>query len=133
MGPVRVADHPGGVRLLTLDRPPANAEDESLMRALGDAVSTAREDAAVRAVVLTGEGPFFSGGFDLAAPRRDDATATQLREQFRDVHLGLLTLPKPTVAMAARRMPTLAPLKRTCRIRWGSRSRSSRARARAAP
>ena len=99
MGPVRVADHPGGVRLLMLDRPPANAEDESLMRALGDAVSTAREDAAVRAVVLTGEGPFFSGGFDLAAPRRDDATATQLREQFRDVHLGLLTLPKPTVAM----------------------------------
>jgi len=99
MGPVRVADHPGGVRLLTLDRPPANAEDETLIGALGEALAAARADDAVRAVVLTGQGPFFSGGFDLAAPRRDEATARRLRDQFRDVHLDLLAFPKPTVAM----------------------------------
>src|SRR5512136_2800091 len=99
MGPVRVADHPGGVRLLTLDRPPANAEDETLISALGEALAAARTDDAVRAVVLTGQGPFFSGGFDLAAPRRDEATAHRLRDQFRDVHLDLLACPKPTVAM----------------------------------
>jgi len=99
MGPVRVADHPGGVRLLTLDRPPANAEDETLIGALGEALAAARTDDAVRAVVLTGQGPFFSGGFDLAAPRRDEATAHRLRDQFRDVHLDLLAFPKPTVAM----------------------------------
>jgi len=99
MGPVRIADHPGGVRLLTLDRPPANAEDETLIGALGEALAAARADDAVRAVVLTGQGPFFSGGFDLAAPRRDEATARRLRDQFRDVHLDLLAFPKPTVAM----------------------------------
>ncbi len=99
MGPVRIADHPGGVRLLTLDRPPANAEDETLIGALGEALAAARADDTVRAVVLTGQGPFFSGGFDLAAPRRDEATAQRLRDQFRDVHLALLAFPKPTVAM----------------------------------
>ena len=99
MSTVRVADRDGGVRVLTLDRPPANAEDETLLRDLGAALAAARADDAVRAVVLTGAGAFFSGGFDLAAPRRDDADAARLRDLFRDTHLALLTLPKPTVAM----------------------------------
>jgi hypothetical protein len=30
MSTVRTSDHDGGVRLLTLDRPPANAIDETL-------------------------------------------------------------------------------------------------------
>ncbi len=53
----------------------------------------------MRAVVLTGAGPFLSGGFDLRAPRRDAASARQLRALYRDTHLALLALPKPTVAM----------------------------------
>jgi len=96
---VRSDDHDGGVRVLTLDRPPANAIDESLMRDLAAAVDTARDDDAVRAVVLTGAGTFFSGGFDFAAPRRDDTVATDLYERYRAAHLKLLTLPKPTLAM----------------------------------
>src|SRR5439155_2654155 len=42
---------------------------------------------------------FFSAGFDLAAPRRDDAEGARIRDLFRDTHLALLALPKPTVAM----------------------------------
>jgi len=99
MSTVRVAHRDGGVRVLTLDRPPANAEDETLLRDLGAALAAARADDAVRAVVVTGAGAFFSAGFDLAAPRRDDADAARLRDLFRDTHLALLTLPKPTVAM----------------------------------
>jgi enoyl-CoA hydratase len=53
----------------------------------------------VRSVVLTGAGAFFSAGFDLRAPRRDDDDARRLRASFRATHLALLTLPKPTVAM----------------------------------
>jgi enoyl-CoA hydratase len=96
---VRCEDHAGGVRVLTLDRPPANAIDETLMSDLSAAVEAARSDADVRAVVLTGAGPFFSGGFDFAAPRREDAVALDLYERYRDAHLKLLTLSKPTIAM----------------------------------
>jgi enoyl-CoA hydratase len=96
---VRVDDRDGGVRILTLDRPPANAEDEGLLTDLSTALGAAAADDAVRAVVLTGAGAFFSGGFDLAAPRRDDTAARTIRDLFRDTHLRLLTLQKPTVAM----------------------------------
>jgi enoyl-CoA hydratase/carnithine racemase len=99
MSTVRSADRNGGVRVLTLDRPPANAEDESLLGDLGAALARAAADDGVRAVVVTGAGRFFSGGFDLAAPRRDDASGTLFRDLFRDTHLLLLTLSKPTVAM----------------------------------
>jgi len=98
---VRADDREGGVRLLTLDRPPANALDERLLADLAAALAAAAADAAVRAVVLTGAGAFFSGGFDLSAPRRDETAARRLRALYRDAHLRLFTLPKPTVAMVA--------------------------------
>ncbi len=99
MSTVLTDDRDGGVRLLTLDRPPANAIDEELLEDLGAALDEARRDDRVRAVVLTGAGKFFSGGFDLAAPRREDADTLRLQGLYRDAHLALLTLPKPTVAM----------------------------------
>jgi enoyl-CoA hydratase len=98
MTTVRRDDHPGGVGVLTLDRPPANALDETLLADLGAALAAARGDDGVRAVVLTGAGAFFSAGFDLSAPRRDDAAARRLRTMYRDVHVDLLAFPKPTVA-----------------------------------
>lgn len=96
---IRANDHEGGVRLLTLTRPPANALDESLLMALGEALNAAQADPGVRAVVLTGDGRFFSGGFDLAAPRRDAAAARQMRILYRALHAELLGFPKPTLAM----------------------------------
>lgn len=99
MPTVRADDHPGGVRRLTLDRPSANAIDETLLADLLAALDAAAADDDVRAVVLTGEGRFFSGGFDLMAARRDDAQAARLRALYRDAHLRLLGLPKPTVAL----------------------------------
>jgi enoyl-CoA hydratase len=99
MTTVRSADRDGGVRVLTLDRPPANAEDETLLGDLGAALDRAGADDAVRAIVLTGAGAFFSAGFDLRAPRRDEASTRALGELFRDTHLRLLAFPKPTVAM----------------------------------
>jgi Delta3-Delta2-enoyl-CoA isomerase len=99
MATVRAEDRDGGVRLLTLDRPPANAEDEALLSDLGAALAAAADDDRVRAVVLTGAGRFFSAGFDLSVPRREDEVAERLRDLFRDTHLRLLAFPKPTVAM----------------------------------
>ena len=99
MSTVCVEHRDGGVRLLTFDRPPANALDETVLADLAAALDDACSNDAVRAVVLTGAGRFFSGGFDLAAPRRDGEAARLLRDLYRDTHLRLLTLPKPTVAM----------------------------------
>jgi len=76
--PVRSDLREGGVLLLTLDRPPANAIDEAMLEALESACSAAARDPGVRAVVLTGAGAFFCGGFDLvrsAATRREHAVS----------------------------------------------------------
>ena len=99
MSTVRVEDHAGGVRKLILDRPPANAEDETLLADLGAAVDDAAADDAVRAVVLTGAGKFFCAGFDLASARREGDEVAVLTTTFRDTHVKLLSIPKPTLAM----------------------------------
>ncbi len=99
MGTVRVDDRDGGVRLLTLDRPPANAIDETLLADLAKALDDARSDDAVRALVLTGSGRFFSGGLDLSEPFRDSESMRKRLQLYRDSHLHLLTFPKPTIAM----------------------------------
>lgn len=98
MSTVRITDH-DDVRVIALDRPPANALDESLLGDLLGAVDEAVRSAAVRALVLTGTGPFFSAGFDLRVPRRELDDARRMRDLYRDSHLALLACPKPTVAM----------------------------------
>jgi enoyl-CoA hydratase len=99
MSTVRASDREGGVRVLTLDRPPANAINEDLLRDLHSALDDARRDTAVRAIVLTGAGAFFGAGFDLASPPRDAAATARLATLYRDAHMALLSFPKPTLAM----------------------------------
>lgn len=98
-GTVRADLRDQGVLVLTLDRPPANAIDESMLSDLASACAAAEADPGVRAVVLTGAGAFFSAGLDLRAPRRDAAAGRRLRELYRSAHLALLGLSRPTVAM----------------------------------
>src|SRR5205085_3221966 len=84
---------------VVLDRPPANAIDESLLVALEEAVDAAVTDDAVRALVLAGRGPFFCAGFDLRAPARDETGVRAIVERYRSSHRALLACPKPTVAL----------------------------------
>jgi enoyl-CoA hydratase/carnithine racemase len=99
MNTVRQETRDGGVCMLTLDRPPANAIDETLLTDLHAALNAARGNEAVRAIVLTGAGAFFSAGMDLTAPARDAAATTRLWALYRDTHLALLACLKPTIAM----------------------------------
>lgn len=99
MATIQVTDHDGGVRVLGLDRPPANAIDETLLADLQAALAAASADEAVRAVVLTGRGAFFCGGFDLSAPPRDAEQTMRLGLLYRDAHVALLGCLKPTVAL----------------------------------
>lgn len=96
---VRTEDHPGGVRVLTMDRPPANAINNDLLVDLDAALVSAESDDGVRAVVLAGAGRFFSGGFDLKAERRMGEEVTAAAVHYKATNRRLLAVTKPTVAM----------------------------------
>jgi len=59
---VEAKDIGDGVRMLALNRPPANAINREFNRALAEQCDAARTDAAVRTVIVAGNGRFFSGG-----------------------------------------------------------------------
>ncbi|WP_116450243.1 enoyl-CoA hydratase/isomerase family protein [Blastococcus litoris] len=70
----------GHVRVLTLDRPERrNALSSPLQADLVEELLRSTEDAEVRAIVLTGNGPAFCAGFDLKEIRERD----QRGERFR--------------------------------------------------
>jgi enoyl-CoA hydratase/carnithine racemase len=97
---IEARDLDGGVRVLTLNRPPANAFTPELLTALRVACGTAENDESVRAVIVTGTGRFFSGGLDL----RHVAAGSQQHPFGADFGrndgiFALWTLSKPTVAM----------------------------------
>src|ERR1700680_1152198 len=86
--PVRL-EKEGAVGILVLDRPPANSYDYTFLRSLAGAIDDARNDAEVRAVVVTSASEkFFAGGADVAVvaagtPRSRTMTALMAHEAFR--------------------------------------------------
>ena len=54
--------------VITLNRPPANAISEALIRELNEALNSVRDDPSVRSVIITGAGDrIFCGGADLGS------------------------------------------------------------------
>jgi len=90
--------HQGDVLVLRLNRPPAHAFTTELLADLDTAVRDAAVDEAVRCVVLTGSGSFFSGGFDMKAPPRGAAAAVEMANLYHSAHRRLVALSKPTIA-----------------------------------
>jgi methylglutaconyl-CoA hydratase len=95
----------GSAAVLTMNRPDRrNALSQSLIAALTDAFSRARDDAAVRSVVLTGAGASFCAGMDLAELQESVSRPAEQPPVWDDaLRLAKLydliyTLPKPTVA-----------------------------------
>jgi enoyl-CoA hydratase/carnithine racemase len=90
-----------GVLLIALNRPDRrNAIDDATADALRAAFERAATDAAVRAVILTGEGRAFSAGGDLSRFERDWDPREFRHESHRLTQLISLVerLEKPTVA-----------------------------------
>ncbi|WP_104018818.1 enoyl-CoA hydratase/isomerase family protein [Roseovarius nitratireducens] len=87
----RVRD--GGVLVLRLDRPVANALVPEMRAALVAALDEAAQDAACRAVVIAGAGTGFSSGLDLS----EDMTAPRAPTPGDLCH-AMASCPKPVVA-----------------------------------
>jgi len=86
--------------LIRLNRPDVlNAFDAPMRSALRDAIQAAEHDTDVRAVVLTGEGRFFSAGADLKAGTLNATQAkTQLLEEYGPALTAIAEMPKPVIA-----------------------------------
>ncbi|HLR65064.1 MAG TPA: enoyl-CoA hydratase [Pseudogracilibacillus sp.] len=53
------------IAVLTIESPPANALSSKLIQAINDQLTKIEEDASIKAVILRGEGRFFSAGADI--------------------------------------------------------------------
>jgi enoyl-CoA hydratase/carnithine racemase len=91
----------GGVLRVVLNRPAQrNALSAALMTALGEALVRAARDAAVRVVVIAGNGPAFCAGHDLRELRADPRRAAYERvfAQCSELMLQVVRLSKPVIA-----------------------------------
>ncbi len=84
-----------GIAVLTMDNPPVNSLGLGNRRFIADAVRRAEDDAAVRAIVLTGRGRAFCGGADIREFNRPEATAAP---DLVDVITQVEACNKPVVA-----------------------------------
>jgi enoyl-CoA hydratase len=98
-----IVDTRGHVRVLTLDRPERrNALSSALQADLIEELLGCAEDAGVRAVVLTGNGPAFCAGFDLKEIREADQRGEHFRPPMNRPNRSLFEVvtetPVPIVA-----------------------------------
>ncbi len=103
-GPVLTALDQGVLRL-TLANPPANALSLKLMAALQDELDRARDDKAVRVVIVAAAGKLFSAGHDLkemtarrADPDRGRAFFAETMARCSALMQTIVGLPKPVIA-----------------------------------
>ena len=95
----------GGVLRVTLARPDVrNAFDDVLIEELTRAFTEARENPAVRVVVLAGEGPTFCAGADVNWMRKAGGYSRAENEADAERMAGMLrsidSCPKPVIALA---------------------------------
>ena len=103
MSSVRIERRDGGVAWVTMARPAVfNAFDEAMIGALDDAFAALSGDAAVRVVVLAGEGKHFSAGADLQWMQRASEAPLDWNvadaRRFAAMLSRIDACPKPTVA-----------------------------------
>lgn len=95
----------GNVGIITLNRPAQyNVISQELALAFCTAIREYAEDATLRAVVLTGNGPAFCGGGDIRfmnAAREEGRTVASFENLFPMLHgaiLNMREMPKPIIA-----------------------------------
>lgn len=89
-----------GVAIATINRPPANALAQQLIRELDELLTELEQNDEVRVVVLHGEGRFFSAGADIKefTVLETKGEAEKLSENGQSVFERLETYSKPVIA-----------------------------------
>jgi enoyl-CoA hydratase len=88
-----------GVEILTLKHPPVNALSTSLLAGLSQQVDAISQDPKIRAVVLTGDGQYFSAGADLKEMATLDlANAPEVVRKGHALFRRISTLRPPVIA-----------------------------------
>lgn len=94
-----LADDDGAVRTLSFNRPTRlNAFTSASYRRLGTLLREASRDAAIKVVVLRGQGRAFSSGVDLEELAAGHESGLALRDTFDELVEALVDLPKPLIA-----------------------------------
>ena len=102
-GPVVHTRVDGGVLVVVLDRPKANAIDAATSREMGRVFAGFRDDPSLRVAVLTGAGErFFSAGWDLGAAAAGEEFEADYGEGGFGGFCELPGRPKPWVPTSRR-------------------------------
>ena len=90
----------GAVATITLNRPASlNSFNDEMRADLAAATAQAREDRAIRAVILTGAGRCFSAGADLKAGFKTGAEVEQLlNNEYRPSLVDIAEMEKPVIS-----------------------------------
>jgi 3,2-trans-enoyl-CoA isomerase len=88
-----------GIAVVTIQRGKVNAINEPLVDHLRDRLESLANDAAVRAIILTGRGKFFSFGLDIPELYGySQASFALFLQKFTDLYTQLFVFPKPVIA-----------------------------------
>jgi 3-hydroxyacyl-CoA dehydrogenase len=85
--------HDGNIGVIVIDNPPVNALKNAVRSGLFDALSRAREDASIEALVITCAGRTFIAGADISEFGKPPQRPTTI-----DVIAAIETMPKPVIA-----------------------------------
>jgi enoyl-CoA hydratase/carnithine racemase len=94
---VLIEEHPEGVALLRLNRPPLNPLSQSLLAELAAGARALAADADVKAVVVAGTDKALAAGADIEEFAQADAART-INVVFRDALDALSAIPRPVIA-----------------------------------
>lgn len=94
---VHVEERADGVAVVTLDRPPVNALSRALLAELATVAQALSENAAVRAVIVTGTGKAFAAGADISEFGGPDE-ARDIGQHFRAAFDAVAAIPRPVIA-----------------------------------
>ena len=103
--PIVASEHADGILQLTLQNPPANALSLAVMQALLEQLEAAREDEALRVIILRSGLKIFSAGHDLkelTAHRKDENRGRDFFERTMrlcaELMQAIVRHPKPVIA-----------------------------------